>query len=201
MPKPGDERLQHQSQTILKRENLSLAAARTFMTQNVEDLWAQGYAEDPVPGEVLQTLRNGGKRSRHLSIAECSENNDKLCYQERVYVSDLMSLKLHLIQEHHDISAAEHSGRAKTLKLLARRYFWPGMRKDVDRYCRNCHPCKRSQIARHAPYGSLHPLSIPEGAWQNISMDFVTELPWSDGLNAVLMIVCRLTKMRHLILC
>ena len=112
-----------------------------------------------------------------------------------------MSLKLHLIQEHHDISAAEHSGRAKTLKLLARRYFWPGMRKDVDRYCRNCHPCKRSQIARHASYGSLHPLSIPEGAWQNISMDFVTELPWSDGLNAVLMIVCRLTKMRHLIPC
>ena len=32
-------------------------------------------------------------------------------------------------------------------------------------------------------------------------MDFVTGLPWSKGKNAILVIVCRLTKMRHLIPC
>ena len=32
-------------------------------------------------------------------------------------------------------------------------------------------------------------------------MDYVVGLPWSEGYNAVLVIVCRLTKMRHLIPC
>jgi len=31
-------------------------------------------------------------------------------------------------------------------------------------------------------------------------MDFITRLPWSNGFNAILIVVCRLTKMHHLIL-
>ncbi len=32
-------------------------------------------------------------------------------------------------------------------------------------------------------------------------MDFVTGLPWSDGYKAILVVTCRLTKLRHLIHC
>jgi hypothetical protein len=32
-------------------------------------------------------------------------------------------------------------------------------------------------------------------------MDLVNGLPWSDGYNAILVVTCRLTKMRHLIHC
>ena len=75
------------------------------------------------------------------------------------------------------------------------------MRRDIDQFCRNCHPCKRAQTSRHAPFGTLRPLPIPESAWQDVSMDFVTGLPWSNGCNAILIVICRLTKMRHLVPC
>ncbi|KAH0612978.1 uncharacterized protein H6S33_009358 [Morchella sextelata] len=42
-------------------------------------------------------------------------------------------------------------------------------------------------------------MPIPDGPWTDVSMDFVTDLPESDGYNAILVVVDRLTKMRHLI--
>jgi transposase InsO family protein len=75
------------------------------------------------------------------------------------------------------------------------------MRADVDRYTRNCHTCQRSKPNRHAPFGVLRPLPIPERPWQDISMDFITGLPWSDGCDAIWVVVDRLTKERHLIPC
>src|SRR5436190_22684305 len=112
-----------------------------------------------------------------------------------------MPLKLRLIKDYHETLAAGHPGRAKTLELLARTYFWPKMRKKIDRFVRNCYTCQRSRTPRHAPFGILKPLSVPEGAWKDVSMDFVVGLPWSNGFNAVLTVTCRLTKMRHLIPC
>ena len=75
------------------------------------------------------------------------------------------------------------------------------MRRDIERYVRNCHSCQRSRTSRHSSFGVLRPLSVPEGPWRDVSMDFVTGLPWSNGCDAILAVVCRLTKMRHFIPC
>ena len=110
-----------------------------------------------------------------------------------------MPLKLKLIKDHYKTPAAEHSERAKTLELLARTYFWPKMRKEIDRFVRNCHICQRSRTPRYASFSILKPLSVLEGAWKDIFMDFVVGLSWSNEFNAILNVTCRLTKMRHLI--
>ena len=73
------------------------------------------------------------------------------------------------------------------------------MRKLVARFVRNCHTCSRSKSRRHAKYGVLKPLPIPNQRWKDISMDFVTGFPLSGGFDAVLVVVDRLTKMRHFI--
>ena len=71
----------------------------------------------------------------------------------------------------------------------------------MERYVRNCHTCKRAKPTRHAPYGTLRPLEIPDLPWQHLTMDFVTGLPEDSEFNAILMVVDRLTKMRHLVPC
>src|SRR5579859_6555758 len=50
------------------------------------------------------------------------------------------------------------------------------------------------------PTGELHPLPIPAGPWQSVSMDFVMDLPPSSGYNTIYVCVDRLTKMAHFIL-
>lgn len=80
---------------------------------------------------------------------------------------------------------------------------WPkGMRAKTEEYCQRCPVCKRSKAPRHKPYGQLSPLPVLEFKWSDITLDFVEGLPpsrdWNGSVyNAILVVVCRLTKMTH----
>jgi len=165
----------------------------------IEHIWNSSYSEDPFPNEVIDMINNGVKKSKLVPLGECSVSGNRLMFRNKLWVPHHEPLRLRLLQRHHDIPTAGHPGRAKTLELLARRYYWPSMRKDVDRYIANCHHCRRSKALRNAPSGFFKPLPVPETPWKHISMDFVSGLPWSDGSDCILVVVDRLTKMRHLI--
>lgn len=53
----------------------------------------------------------------------------------------------------------------------------------------------------HKHFGELKPIDLPKGKWRVITMAFVTLLPKTKNRdNAVLTVVCKLTKMIRLIL-
>ena len=174
-------------------------AANTKITE----LFAEAYKWDPFPDKILDMLRRQVRYCKDITLSECTEDHStgKLLYRGKFYVPAHGPLRLYLIQTHHEVPAAGHPGRSKTLELLSRNYYWPKMRRDVERFVRNCHTCQRSRTSRHAPFGVLRPLPIPQQPWQDISMDFVTGLPWSNGHDAVWVVVDRLTKQRHLVPC
>ena len=156
---------------------------------------------DLFPAEVLGMLDQGAGHSRQISLAECARDGHRLRFRERLYVPEYDPLRLRLLRTHHEAAAAGHPGRSKTLELLKRTYFWPRMQRDVDRFVRNCHVCQRSRTARHVPFGILRPLPIPDKPWQDIAMDFVAGLPWSQGADAIWVVIDRLTKARHFVPC
>ena len=106
-----------------------------------------------------------------------------------------------MIREVHDQIASGHPGRQKTISLLACNYYWPKMKDTVHRYIRNCHTCRRAKAPRDQYNGLLKPLPIPARPWIDVTLDFVTGLPPSNGYNAVLMVIDRLTKEKHYIPC
>jgi len=112
-----------------------------------------------------------------------------------------------LIQEllylYHDDQFAGHWGIEKTKQLLERKFYWPGMDADIREYVTTCSICQNIAIPRHKPYGKLQPLPVPNGPWQEVSLDFITQLPSSyigtKEYNAILVVVDRYTKMAKFI--
>ena len=160
----------------------------------LEDQLTQAYQNDPLALEIFEALRTRAQRNRTLSLVDCRSVNNKFFYEDRHYVPDKEELRLRIIQGSHDTPVAGHPGHERTFELLTRKYFWPRMRKDVDRFVANSHTCRRTKPRRHGSRGTLLPLPVPGRPWQDISMDFVVGLPKSKGFDAIWVVVDRLSK-------
>jgi hypothetical protein len=53
--------------------------------------------------------------------------SDIVLYNGLVYMPDSEELKLRILRMYHDTAPAEHLGQAKTLELITRNFYWPGM--------------------------------------------------------------------------
>lgn len=71
------------------------------------------------------------------------------------------------------------------------------MKKDVHSYIQQCSVCQQAKHSNTHPTGLLQPLPIPEGVWQDLTMDFIEGLPKSEGYSVILVVVDRLTKFAH----
>ena len=100
-----------------------------------------------------------------------------LHYQGLSYVPKV--IRSELISRHHDDSLVGHFAIEKIRELIARKYYWPTLRRDVEAYIKGCDVCLASKAVRHKPYEDLQSLPVPTHRWKDLSMDFVTGLPIS----------------------
>ena len=84
---------------------------------------------------------------------------------------------------------------------MSRNYTWLGMRKWIQDYINTCDICSRIKVPRHKPYGLLQSLEVPSKPWASISMDFIVDLPASEGHDSVLVVVDMFSKMAHFLPC
>ena len=105
-----------------------------------------------------------------------------------------------LICHVHEQPSTGHPGRNRMVCLLSARFHLKNLAQRVAKYLKNCLVC--CKLARHtSPPPLLHPLPVRDNPWRDISVDFVGPLPTSDELNMIMVVVDRLTKMRHYIPC
>ena len=69
------------------------------------------------------------------------------------------------------------------------------MEPEVREYVEACSVCTRNKTSSKARMGLLQPLPIPSRPWSDISIDFVTGLPVSQGNTTALTVVDRFSKM------
>ncbi len=99
----------------------------------------------------------------------------------------------------HSSLGTGHPGANATLSLLKDRYWWPNMARDVRRFVQGCEECAISKSPRHLPAGKLLPLPVPNQPWSHLGVDFVTDLPVSEGNTCILVVVDRFSKSCRLI--
>src|SRR5277367_1375022 len=115
--------------------------------------------------------------------------------KNRVYVPKDAKLREDIIREHHDSCSAGHPGRYKTQELITRDYWWPYIATDIRKYVDGCEACQRTKPRRGKPHNPLNPNEIPDAPWEHISIDLIGKLVESNGYDAILVIVDRLSKM------
>ena len=128
------------------------------------------------------------------------KNDGFLFYESRLCVPNC-SLRDLFVREAHGGGLMGHFGVDKTLKSLQHHFYWPRMRKDVEKLCNQCATCKQAKATNQTKGMYMH-LPIPSEPWVDISMDFVLGLPRTmKGSDSVFVVVDRFSKMAHFIPC
>ncbi|KAI2655842.1 Transposon Tf2-6 polyprotein [Labeo rohita] len=114
------------------------------------------------------------------------------CPAGRTYVP--LTLRSRVLAEVHTVPSSGHPGIEATIHLLNNRFWWPSLRLDTINFVKACTACNTAKVPRRLPAGLLQPLPVPQRPWSHIAVDFVTDLPVSNGHTTVLSVVDRFSK-------
>ena len=92
-----------------------------------------------------------------------------------------------------------HFGVKKTEDILADHFFWPKMRRDVQRFIARFTTCQKAK-SRLNPHYLYMTLPVPSVPWEDISVDFVLGLPRTKkGRDSIFVVVDKFSKIAHFI--
>lgn len=150
--------------------------------------------------EVIKAVEEMKKAGvRNLRGDEWKLEEGLILKEGKVYVPKDEALRVEIIKLHHDLPAAGHGGQWKTVELVTRNYWWPGVTRQVQKYVEGCDLCQRNKNRPTPPAGKLMPNEVPSKPWAHISADFIVKLPETQGYDSILVVVDRFSKMAHFI--
>ena len=156
---------------------------------------ARSKDEDVV--RVVEEMKKAGVKELRGNKWKIEDN--LVLKEEKIYVPKDEELRVEIIRLHHDVPAAGHGGRWKTVELVTRNYWWLGVTRDVGKYVEGCDLCQRMKNRTEELAGKLKLSEVPKKSWSHLTVDFITKLPVVAGKNAVLVVCDRLSKMTHFV--
>ena len=93
-----------------------------------------------------------------------------------------------IMKEMHNSIYSGHLGISKTYARIAQRFFWPGMRKQINKYVQECDRCQRVKSSKYAK-APLKPIR-PTRPMEIITADLAGPLPMTARGNRYILVVC-----------
>ncbi|QRW23107.1 Retrotransposable element Tf2 protein [Rhizoctonia solani] len=115
----------------------------------------RGYATSqvkggPIPRAIIQFLTEDADNappSIRKAYQDYDWEEDLLWYRGKLVVPDSEPLKEQLLREFHDSPLAGHPGQQRTLELISRNYWWPGMKSSAKEWVECCPVCQANRRA------------------------------------------------------
>ena len=166
--------------------------------------------EDPY-AEILTQLQGGMRQVTSNNVTYKFLNSLLFIHDQnqdvnldfwRILVPDDEKVKTRIIQELHSTPYSAHPGVQRTIGRVRQSFYWKGMTGDIRQFVDNCPVCQMEKSDHQPAKGRLMSTQIPEEKWKEISIDFVTDLPLTQGRkDTILTIVDKATRMVHLVPC
>lgn len=109
------------------------------------------------------------------------------------------NLRPSIISRSHDSTITAHGGMFKTLELIRRNFYWPGMVTEVRNYIRECEICKRTKYTNTILKPEMGKPITTIRPFQRFYIDILGPYPRSkNGYIGLLIVLDHLTKFHWL---
>ena len=97
------------------------------------------------------------------------------------------AIREEILQELHAGALGGHLGEEKTSSKVKQIFYWPGMQKDVARWCQTCEACSTRKTA---PKKNRSPLQTIQAGYplQVVGVDIMGPLPESEAGNLYVLV-------------
>ena len=124
------------------------------------------------------------------TLTDWTLDNGLILFKNKVYVPEDLDLCWSIIAKTHESPVAGHPGCFKTLQLLKEWFYWPCMVTMMNNFVEGCATCQQMKLSTHPMTAPLMPI-ISHATWpfQQVTMDFITNLPISYGFDSIFIMV------------
>jgi len=174
-------------------QNLTLLPKEMFaqLTMTPETEWRELQQRIAQIQRKFQPLIQKWKMKYLLAKKRNSDKTTWWAAQGRMVLSPHHQLRTNIAQWYHDIPMAGHPGWDKTIHQISRNFWWPGMNAWITNFVKGCAVCQQNKNLTHRKrIPTFHiPATNDALSFKVIVMDLITQLPKSQGHNAILTIV------------
>jgi len=134
-----------------------------LIEEDEEDIIEKTKKSEAKDDEVIKAMEEIKKTGvKVLRNEEWQIEKNLVLKEGKVYALRDEKLRLEIIQLHHNMPIAGHRKQWKTVELITRNYWWPGVTKEVKRYIKGCDQCQKMKNRAEMPVGKLRPNEVPE---------------------------------------
>jgi len=115
-------------------------------------------AKDTLFASVLEALKTNGPFPITSKLEDWCLEDGLLFFKDRCFIPADEDLRQNITTRYYDSLPGGHPGHLKTLELIRRNYWWPGMTIFVKNYIASCAICQQMKVNMHPSAPSLFPI-------------------------------------------